>query len=313
MKKAISVILVSTASLSFISCGNNDPEAPRIATGGINAVNSKTATSYFNTAKSLEATGKNKKALEAYEYVADRYPLSSHAAESRFRQASLLYKQGDLIKSFDTYQSFIEKHNSSQLYSQAIDRQYTVAIAAAKGSIKHNFLGIKSKHAAATCEAMLKKCKANAPYSKMAPNAQFAIGELYQNRGNAVKSIAGYKGVYGSYPESSLAPEAMYRVGSLLMKEADNGNRNKASLDRAKNVFLDLRQLYPNHPRAKAAKAKLSSLASSNVQRSYDTAEFYRAKGQNQAALIYYKDVLKATPSGRLHNLAKSRIAELSR
>lgn len=313
MNKAISAILISTTSFSFTSCGNKASDAPRIATGGINEVTSQTATSYYNRAKSLESSGKTKKAIDAYAYVADRYPLSSHAADSRFRQASLYYKQGELIKSFDTYQAFIEKHNSSNLYSQAIERQYTVALAAAKGSIKHNFMGIKSKHAAATCEAMLKKCKANAPFSNMAPKAQFAIGELYQNRGDAVKAVAGYKGVYGSYPESSLAPEAMYRVGSLLMKEADNGNRNKASLDRAKNVFLDLKQQYPSHSRAKDATAKLRSLASSNVQRSYDTAEFYRAKGQNQAALIYYKDVIKASPSGSLHNLAKKRIAELSR
>lgn len=312
MKKAISVILISTSTFAFVSCGNKNPEAPRIATGGINAVNSQTADSYFATAKKLEATGKMNKALDAYEYVADKFPLSSRAAESRFRQASLLYKQGDLLKSFDTYQKFIEKHNSSTLYSEAINRQYAVAIAAAKGNIKHNFLGLKSKHAAATCEKMLNKCKANAPYSKMAPKAQFAIGELYQDRGISDKAILGYKGVYDSYPDSSLAAEARYRVGTILLNEAKDGNRNKAALDRAKNVFLDLRQVHPNHPRAKDAKRKLSELASSNVQRSFDTAEFYRGKGQNQAAIIYYKDVIKASPSGRLHNLAKQRIAELS-
>ncbi len=313
MKKAFSVILISTTSLIITSCGNKEADAPRIASGSLNEVDSQTAKSYFTTAKSLEAAGKNGKAINAYEYVADRFPLSSHAGEARFRQASLYYKQGDLIKSFDTYQTFIEKHNSSQLYSEAISRQYSVAIAAAKGNIKHNFMGIKSKHAASTCEEMLKKCKKNAPYSKLAPKAQFAIGELYQDRGEAVKAIKGYKVVSASYPESSLAPEALYRAGSLMMKDAENGNRNKASLDRAKNAFLDLRQQYPNHPRAKDAQAKLRSLASSNVQRSYDTAEFYRNKGQSQAALIYYKDVIKASPSGRLHDAAKKRIAELSR
>jgi len=311
MKKAISAALISTTSLLVISCGNTTADAPRIASGGLDEVNSQTATSYFNNAKSLEAAGKTGKAIDAYEHIADRYPLSSHAGEAKFRQASLLYKEGDLIKSFDTYQTFIEKHNSSNLYSEAIERQYTVAIAAAKGNIKHNFLGIKSKHAAATCEKMLKQCKANAPYSAMAPKAQFAIGELYQDRGDSVKAIAGYRGVANSYPESSLAPEALYRAGSLMMKDAENGNRNKASLDKAKNAFLDLRQQYPNHPRANDAKAKLSSLASSNVQRSYDTAEFYRNKGQNQAAIIYYKEVIKASPSGRLHDQAKKRIAEL--
>lgn len=313
MKKAISVILISTTSLLVVSCGNTNPGAPRIASGGLDEVNSQAATSYFNKAKSLEASGKTGKAISAYEHVANQYPLSSHAGEAKFRQASLLYKQGDLIKSFDTYQQFIEKHNSSQLYSKATERQYTVAISAAEGEIKHNFMGIKSKHACATCEKMLLQSKANAPYSKMAPKAQFAIGQLHQDRGHVEKAIAGYKGVSTNYPESSLAPEALYRAGSLMIQDAANGNRNKASLNKARNTFLDLQQQYPNHPRAKDAQKKLNSLASTNVQSSYDTAEFYRNKGQNQAALIYYKDVLKASPSGRLHNLAKKRIAELGR
>ena len=52
-------------------------------------------------------------------------------------------------------------------------------------------------------------------------------------------------------------------------------------------------------------------LGGKGVQRSYATAEFYRNKGQNTSAIFYYKEVLRKVKSGRYHDLAKQRIAEL--
>jgi len=115
-----------------------------------------------------------------------------------------------------------------------------------------------------------------------------------------------------SYPESDLAGEARYRAGTLLIDQVNNGNRNIEARKEARNVLADLVQISPNHPRVKEAKEKIATLDSSDVQDSFKTAEFYRNKGQNQAAVIYYKDVLKEVPSGPLHETAKQRIAELS-
>ncbi len=310
MKKALLYALVSSSILTVVSC-NNTIDQPRLADGALNNVGSSTANNYFAQAQRQEAAGKTSKAIKSYRYLADHFPIAPQAAQARYQQATLLYGQGELIKSFDAYQSFIEKYNSSNLYSQALARQQEVATAAAGGKIKNNFLGLKSNIAGATAAKMLTQVKNNAPYATSAPQAQFSIGELWQKRRNNLKAINAYKQVQKDYPNSKLTPEALYRVGTLLMNESATGNRNKASLDQARNVFLDLRQQYPSHPRAKDAKQKLSQLASSNVQRSYEIAEFYRKKGQAAAATIYYKEVIKLSPSGSLHNLAKQRLASL--
>jgi len=117
MKRALSLLFISASTASIISCGSGEPATPQIANGAVQAVNSKTAQGFYQKAKNLEAEGKIEKAAETYGHVAHSFPLSSVAAESRFRQATLLDNSGQKLKAFDAYQAFIEKHNSSKLDS----------------------------------------------------------------------------------------------------------------------------------------------------------------------------------------------------
>ncbi len=313
LKTAISLLSISLSAVfvSLSSSCSKNVDQPLAATGMVQGLNSQTAATIFAKAKDHQASGQTKAAIKAYQTVADKYPLSSQAPEARYQEGSLLYAKGELLESFDAYQKFIENYNSSSLYSAAIQKQSEVALAAAKGDIKYNFVGLKSKLAGRSVEIMLTKVRDNAPYSKQAPKAQFAIGTVWQDRGNTEKAIAGYRGVQERYPNSSLTPEALYRSGSILMKQAAKGNRNKASLDSARNVFLDLQQQYPSHPRAKDAKVKLLELSKSDVQRSFDIAEFYQKKQQNASAAFYYREVIRMSSAGSLREKAQSRLSEI--
>jgi len=312
-KNAISLLPLSfSALLVVLSSSCSQPiNQPLSANGQVQGLESNPASSSFSQAKSLQAAGKNKAALRAYENVANKYPLSAQAPEARYQEASILYSQGKLIDSFDAYQKFIEKYNSSSLYSLAIQKQSEVALSAANGDIKHNFAGLKSKLAGNSVEAMLTKVRDNAPFSTQGPKAQFAIGKLWQDRGESARALKGYKGVQERYPNHSLTPEALYRTGTILMAEADKGNRNKAGLDRAKNVFLDLVQQYPSHPRAKDAKVKIAKLSKSDVQRSFEIAEFYQKKGQNASAAFYYREVIRTSSNESLRQKAQQRLTEI--
>ena len=55
----------------------------------------------------------------------------------------------------------------------------------------------------------------------------------------------------------------------------------------------------------------ISNLGGREVQRSFDIAEFYLKTGQLESAKVYYRDVVKRTSYGELHNAAKARLKEL--
>ncbi|MFC5049507.1 tetratricopeptide repeat protein [Rubritalea spongiae] len=313
MHKAAALSFASIAIISggLISCGNNTDQV-QVATGSVAAESAaKTAQSY-SKARAYEAQGRSKKAAKLYDKIASDYPMSKEAPDSRLREAQIYYETGELIDSFEKYQLFIEHYTNHSKYSEAIERQAEVANAASTGKIKNNFLGLKSEIARSKVETMFTQVRDNAPYGKTAPIAQFRIGEMWQNDEDYNKAIQAYEDLYVKYPKHSLAPEAMYRVGDLLLKQSQDGNRNRGNLDTAETTFTDLTLLYPNSKQAKLAKQQLKNIAQSDISRSFSIAEFYEQKNQDKAALFYYNEVISKTkPGSEIYTRAQQRISAL--
>lgn len=129
-------------ALLLASCGD-DSELPPLA--GSASPNHGRAEALFGQAQAAESAGNLNKAIKLYDTIGDEMPLSRRAPEARFHQGELLQQQGRVKDSFDAYQELLIRYNSSNLYSQALDRQAAMAQAAAEGQVKTSFLGLKSK------------------------------------------------------------------------------------------------------------------------------------------------------------------------
>jgi outer membrane protein assembly factor BamD (BamD/ComL family) len=293
------------------SCGSHDDSLP-LSSKIESETSSDTANAILSKARAHESSGNSGKALDLYQDISKKYPLTDAADEARYAEAKILDQQGELLKAFEAYQNLIINHPGSRHYATALQRQKYVALAAANGIIKNNFLGMKTKIGPGRTTKMLANVRDNAPQAPSASEAQYTIGRVWQKDGNAQKALDAYLRISADYPYSSYAPEAQYQRGQILMLKAAKGNQNRAHLNQAKEIFLDLIDRYPNHQRSSDARKKLSNLASQDIQRSYDTAEFYRKKGNRESAIFYYKEVTQKSKSGSLHDRAKKRISELS-
>jgi outer membrane assembly lipoprotein YfiO len=158
---------------------------------------------------------------------------------------------------------------------------------------------------------MLEKVIAHAPKSRTASKARFTMGELYQSKKKTREAIATFRKLVSEQPESPQAPEALFRVGVIYIEEADRGNQNQSNLDLARESFNDYLIQYPGHSRNAEARKMISSLGSREVQRSFDIADFYQKTGNFESAKVYYRDVVKRTSYGELHDKAKARLKEL--
>jgi outer membrane protein assembly factor BamD len=163
---------------------------------------------------------------------------------------------------------------------------------------------------------MLAKVRQNAPRAISAEKAQYTIGRIYQSRGkqtsHAVLAISAFRELTRDFPDSKYAPDAQYQIGEILLTQSRKGNQDSANLDRAKRAFEDVLIRYPTSKQAKMAKAQIAKLASGNIQRSFDIAEFYRKKGQISSALVYYRDTVTRSNSGPLRASAQGWINKLS-
>jgi outer membrane protein assembly factor BamD (BamD/ComL family) len=301
--------LISATALLWVSCGNSEDTVPLMA-GNTRQAASQGEGLYLQ-AKGADEGGNARRAIKLYDQMATRYPFAPSAPQARFRQAELLESRGEVLKSFEAYQKFLTRFQGSGLYSQALSRQAAMAQAAADGEVRSGFMGLRSRISLDKTVEMLGKVRDNAPKSRTATKAQFTIGELYESRKKTKEAIAAYRQLVRDHPESPEAPEALFRVGQILTREADRGNRNQATLDLAREAFNDYLIQYPGHRRNAEARANVANLGGRELQRTFETAEYYRRTGELDSARIYYRDVVKRSGSGRLHDSARARLREL--
>ena len=292
----------------LVSCGS-DTDTPILA-GNTQAAAAE-GEALYQKAKAADDAGKSGRAIKLYDQTATRYPFAPSAAQARYRQAQLLEQQGEVQDAFEAYDKFLERFPGNSLYTTALNRQASMAQAAAEGDVKSSFLGLKTKLSLEKTVAMLEKVRDHAPKSRAAAKAQFTIGELYQAKKKWKEAIAAFRQLVKDQPDCPEAPEALFRVGVLFMEQAERGNQNQSNLDLAKEAFNDYLLQYPGHARNAEARRMIGSLGSRDLQRSFDIAEFYLKTGKPEAAKIYYRDIVKRSGSGTIHDAAKARLKEL--
>ena len=301
------VLTASALCLLLASCGNDD--VPILA-GNTQAVAEK-GEAIYQEARAADNAGKSGKAIKLYDKVATKYPFAPSAPQARFRQAEMLEQQGDVEDAFEAYDQFLDRFQGSGLYSTALNRQASMAQAAAEGDVKSSFLGLKTKFSLEKTVEMLGKVRDHAPRSRAAAKAQFTMGELYQSKKKSKEAIAAFRQLVRDQPDAPEAPEALFRVGMLFIEEADRGNQNQANLDLAREAFNDYLLQYPGHSRNAEARRMIANLGGRDLQRSYDIAEFYQKTGNIESAKVYYRDIIKRSSSGKIHDAAKARLKEL--
>ncbi len=304
----IAFALISATTFQLVSCGP-DPDLPIMA-GNTQAAASE-GEKFYQKAKLADDAGKVGRAIKLYDETATRYPFAPSAAQARFRQAQLLEQKGDILKSFEAYDKFLSRFQGSGLYTTALNRQIAMAQSAADGDVKQSMMGLKTKLSLDKTVEMLGKVRDNAPKSPAAAKAQFTIGRLNEGKKKSKEAIAGYRQLVRDQPGSSEAPEALFRIGLILTAEADRGNQNQANLDLAREAFNDYLIQYPGHSRNAEARQFLANVGGKDLQRSYDIAEYYQKTGKLESAKIYYRDIVKRSPSGALHDKARARLKEL--
>lgn len=302
------VALLAIASLLVVSCGNDEGT---IALAGNTQAASGEGEALYQKAKALDDGGNQKKALKLYVEVAEDYAMSPSAGKARFRQAEILDQQGETIKSFKAYQKFLQRYQSSDLYAKALNCQVKMAQAAADGKVKSSFIGLKSRISTKQIIEMLGQLRDNAPRSEISANAQFAIGEIYQNEKDYKESIDAFRKLVRDQPETRQAAEALFRVGIVFLEQANGGNYNQATLDLAAEALNDYLLQYQSHSKNAEARRLLVNLQSRDLDRSLEIAKFYDRTGQTESAKVYYRDIVKSSKTGSSHDYAISRLKEL--
>lgn len=268
------------------------------------------ATALMQEADAAAAAGRNGKAIDLYEKIVKRFPLTETAGNAQFQAAALYEAEGKISSAFDAYQSFIETYKQSPRFPDALQRQFDIA-SSAKDGAKVRWLGIKRRIETSRVVEMFETVIANAPRSSIAPRAQFLIGEAYAQDGNYAGAVRAYQRVVDEYPEAKEASDAQFAIGQISFDEVEGGTEDAGSIVAAREAMEDFLLVNPEAADLGEASEMLEQLDETSAAKSFSIGRFYEKQGNLKAAAIYYGDVLQV-PGSTHYEDARARLADIS-
>ena len=284
------------------------PEASR-------AVMRRTATNeereIFAVAQNFFSAGKTEEALPAFSRFLKKYPASELADIAQYRIAEIYDSTGQSGKAFDAYQKLVTTYPDTREFEPAVARQLIIANKYLNTGGSKLF-GISLGGSAERAQQMYEDILKNAPYSKHSPVAQFNLGLAFERQGKVDKARQAYLTVGDLYARSNVADSAMYQIGYLYMRLGlGKATADLTSLAIAREAFEDFLAQYPDSEKAPQAREniiKISDLESSDI---IAIARFYDKSKNYHAAAIYYNDVIRRYPQGKIADEARRRIEAL--
>jgi outer membrane protein assembly factor BamD len=270
----------------------------------------RNAEEQYQLGQRYEAAGDYRRAGASYRLVVRRFPRSDIAATAQFRSGQMLEREGKLQRAFYEYQGLVEKYPRSPDFEAALQAEYNIGKAFLDGK-RVDIYGVPTLPSMGKAQEMFHKIVTNAPYSRIAPLAQYGIGQALEKSGAVAATVAAYQQVVDRYPNSDVAPDAMYQIGYVYFQASRTTGYDQTAAIRAQEAYEDFLLRYPNSEKVPQAQDNLKTLQGRKTENSYNIAKFYDKQKNYKAAYVYYNEVVQQQPDSPEAQRAKQRMDEI--
>jgi outer membrane protein assembly factor BamD len=261
-------------------------------------------------AEAFEREEQPGRALNAYRQFLAAYPRSLLAPRAQIKVAELYEQIGEYERAYKEYGKYITRYKRGPDFEKAVEAQYEIARLFLDGE-RIKFLGVRIFPATDAAKKMFEDIVKVAPYSKVAPRAQFSVGLALEKQGKRDKAIEVYQEMLVKYQDDPIAADAQYQIGYVYFREARSGSYDPKASVRARDAFEDFIARYPDSEKVPQAKENIALLAGKRTSGSLKIAQFYEKQKNYKAAVIYYNEVIRLDPDSEQSKIAKARIEEL--
>jgi outer membrane protein assembly factor BamD len=198
-------------------------------------------------------------AIADYQKLIDEYPFSPYAEEAELNIGLAHYKQHDYAEAVGALTDFMRMHPTSKhldIASYYLAMAHYVQIGRADQDQTHTELALKQfqsieqrfpeSNFAALAHEQIAICR------EMLARHEYLIGSFYYDRANYKASESRMAELLALYPDTPIAPEALYDLARILEKQGKNYS--------AAEAFTALQKSYPNTKYASIAAEQLKKL-----------------------------------------------------
>ncbi len=264
----------------------------------------------LRSGEALETSGRLDSALKVYRGIVKSGPVTAASAKAQFHIGHILERKGDLPDAFKAYSEYTAKYPNGTDFDRVIQSQFDIAKIFLGGK-KTKVLGVPLSPSYKRAEEMFAAIVKSAPFHRLAPMAQFNVGQSLEKQAKVPEAIAAYRDVINRYPGDPVAHDAQYQLGYVQFNETQTGSYNQQTRQQAKESFEEYVNRQPKSEKMAQARENIKVLTSAELKNTMEIAKFYDKTKNYKAAVVYYNEVIKSAPGGPESDQARKRIEEL--
>lgn len=246
----------------------------------------------FGDAQALEARGNYRAAYKRYIRLAKKHRRNDLAGEAFFHAGRCLEEIQRHNKAFDTYQKVVDQFPRSPRFPEIVRRQYDIGMRYFQGDLRP-MLGLRHADSLAESISRLNAVVQNAPYSAVAPEAQFHIGLAHERLGEHPKAADAYALIPANYPDHPLVEQAKFRRAECLYQIATVRTYNQKYYQESIEQFMDFLTQFPESPLAPESYLRIEELRAKQANEMLQIARFYLKQRQEEAAKVYLRNIVR--------------------
>ncbi len=251
---------------------------------------------------------KPKKYLAEHKKLLKFYKSSSFAEKSQLGIAQYYYDQHQYLTAAREYQKAIDAYHSPDKLEMITNTQKRIANYFFTNPAMHK--NKKEYKKAAIVYGMVIK---NMPDSNAAAEFQYRIGLCYQKEGNLEEATKEFRKLISNYPNSAWIDNAYYWIAicSVTPTPSSSPSYDQGYTDAAIDKLTKFTESFPNSNLCFLAERKIRELQNIKAQKDYEIADFYNKQNNQEAAGIYYRQVLKTYSFSKWAVLAERKLREM--
>jgi outer membrane protein assembly factor BamD len=145
------------------------------------------------------------------------------------------------------------------------------------------------------------------------PLSYYYLGQAQEKSGDHLLAAQSFSRIAESFPDDSLAPEAMLQSGRAYAKMWRKPQLDDKYGLEAQTMLSNLVALYPEAKQVPAANAELAHIDEMLAAKDLATGEHYIRRGAYDSAIIYLKDVIRLHPNAPAAREANLQLLEAYR
>lgn len=252
------------------------------------------------------------RAAVEFEKLTKHYEYSEYAAKSQYYVGLCYENLGKFYIAFQNYQKTVDNFPHVDNMDEIISREFNIAnIFASKESPK--IMGTDIMTSIDRAIEIYKKVVDNAPYGKLADEAQFKLASALKKAERYDEAIAAFQRLLDDFPASKFTDSAKYEIANCAYKASLKPDYDIEPTNKAIMAFEEFSRANSSEELSMEAVKAIQRLKDRTAGKSMSTARFYERGKHYESAIIYYQEVLDKFPDSSSAPEARKRIEELNK